>query len=816
MRTPIQARTADSTGAAATTEDRTSVEKVAARDSAPGRSVGRALPHDSAVRHVRGTANYIDDLPAPPGTVHVAPGAAGAGCGPIRSLDLSAVRSFPGVLAVLEAGDIPGRNDCSPAAGDDPILAEDAIRFPGEVVFAVVAETREIALRAARRACIEVESRPPRVTVDDGLAGGTDLLPPYGFERGNAASAVAAAAHRLEGTLRIGGQDHFYLEGQAALAVPGEDDEIRVFSSTQHPAEVQGLIARMLDIPDAAVICECRRMGGAFGGKESQAAQWACLAALAASTVGRPAKLRLDRDDDMAMTGKRHDLRAGFCCGLDASGVLAGVEIELAARCGCSVDLSLGVCDRTLFHADNAYYYPAATIRSRRLRTDTVSNTAFRGFGGPQGMIVAERMMDAAAITLGLDPLLVRKRNLYRPGRDTTPYGMTVDEHVLADMMSSLERTSDYASRQEAVARFNARGGSLRKGIALTPVKFGIAYTLLSLNQAGALVHVFVDGSVQVNHGGTEMGQGLYIKVAQVVADEFGVDIAKVRVTATRTDKVPNSPATAASSGSDLNGMAARLAARKIRRRLADLAARHFGVEPGTVSFANGRVGPGRGESGRLDTIPFGRLAALAFEERVSLSATGFFRTPKIGWNRDQRSGRPFLYFACGAACSEVTVDTETGEMRLDRVDILHDAGRSLNPAIDMGQIEGGFVQGLGWLTTEELVFDAWGRLLTHAPSTYKIPTCSDVPADFRVGLYRPGRNPEPTIHRSKAVGEPPLMLALSVFSAITHAVASLAPGKVPPLDAPATPEAILRAADALRPHRRWAPARAVGAAAAG
>ena len=748
--------------------------------------------------------------------MHLAPGAAGAGCGLIRSVDLSAVRSFPGVVAVLEAGDIPGRNDCSPAAGDDPILAGDAIRFPGEVVFAVVAETRDIARRAARRARIEVESRPPRVTVDDGLAQGTDLLPPYGFERGNAAAAIAAAPHRLEGSLRIGGQEHFYLEGQAALAVPGEDDEILVFSSTQHPAEVQGLVAGMLDIPDAAVVCECRRMGGAFGGKESQAAQWACLAALAARAVGRPAKFRLDRDDDMAMTGKRHDFRADFRCGLDTSGVLTGIEIDLAARCGCSVDLSKGVCDRALFHADNAYYYPAATINSRRLRTDTVSNTAFRGFGGPQGMIVAERAMDAAAITLGLDPLLVRKRNLYGPGRDTTPYGMTVKEHVLADIVGSLEQTSDYAARQEAAARFNLLGGPLRKGIALTPVKFGIAYTLLPLNQAGALVHVFTDGSVQVNHGGTEMGQGLYIKVAQVVAEELGVDIAQVRVTATRTDKVPNSPATAASSGSDLNGMAARLAARKIRRRLVDPAARHFGVEPEAISFANGRVCAARGEAGRLDTIPFGELAALAFEQRVSLSATGFFRTPKIGWNRDRRSGRPFLYFACGAACSEVTVDTETGEIRLDRVDILHDAGRSLNPAIDIGQIEGGFVQGLGWLTTEELVFDQWGQLLTHAPSTYKIPTCSDVPDDFRVELYQRGPNPEPTIYRSKAVGEPPLMLALSVFSAITHAVASLAPGRVPPLDAPATPEAILRAADALRHAHRRAPALAVEAPAAG
>ena len=764
----------------------------------PGASVGLALAHDSAARHVRGSAAYVDDLPEPAGTLHVAPGHAGAAArGPIRSIDLDAVRASPGVAAVLTAADIPGTNDCSPAFGDDPILAAGEILFHGQVVFAVVAATRDAARRAARRARIEVEARPPRVTVDDGLADGGEVLPPYEFLRGEPAAAIAAAPRRLAGSVRIGGQEHFYLEGQAALAVPGEDDEMRVHSSTQHPAEVQHLVARMLGAPDAAVVCECRRMGGAFGGKESQAAQWACLAALAAHVTGRPAKVRLDRDDDMAMTGKRHDFRVDWRCGFDRAGVLAGVDVELNARCGCSTDLSLGVNDRAMFHADNAYFYPAARIHSRRVRTDTVSNTAFRGFGGPQGMLFAERMMDAAAITLGLDPLVVRKRNLYGPGRDVTPYGMRIDEHVLPRIVRELERTSGYAARRRAIARFNlnmeARGGALRKGIALTPVKFGISFTLRQLNQAGALVHVFTDGSVQVNHGGTEMGQGLYVKVAQVVAEELGIGVDQVRLTATRTDKVPNAPPTAASAGSDLNGMAAREAARTIRRRLAALAARLFQVGRADVVFESGRVRVG------AETISFGELARLAFTERVSLSSTGYYATPKIAWDRDTSSGRPFLYFAGGAACSEVTVDTETGEMRVERVDILHDAGRSLNPAIDMGQIEGGFVQGMGWLTTEELVFDENARLLTHAPSTYKIPTCSDVPADFRVALFEPGRNREPTIHRSKAVGEPPLMLALSVFSAITDALASLAPGRVPPLDAPATPEAILRAADAMR-----------------
>ena len=455
------------------------------------------------------------------------------------------MRAAPGVLAVLTAADIPGVNDCSPAFGDDPILAADEVLFHGQVVFAVVAETRDAARSAVRLARIDVDSVAPRITVDDGLADGAEVLAPYEFRRGKPTPAIAAAAHRSEGRLRIGGQEHFYLEGQAALAVPGEDDEMRVHSSTQHPSEVQNLVAHMLGVPGAAVVCECRRMGGAFGGKESQAAQWACLAALAAHVTGRPAKVRLDRDDDMIMTGKRHDFRVDWRCGFDREGVLEGVDVELAGRCGYSADLSLGVNDRAMFHADNAYCYPAARIHSRRVRTDTVSNTAFRGFGGPQGTLFAERMMDAVAITLGLDPLGVRKRNLYASGRDVTPYGMRVDDHVVTRIVRRLERTSGYAARRRAIARFNARaeragaeragrarrGGTLRKGIALTPVKFGIAFTLKQLNQAGALVNVFTDGSVQVNHGGTEMGQGLYVKVAQVVAEELGVGIDRVRVT---------------------------------------------------------------------------------------------------------------------------------------------------------------------------------------------------------------------------------------------------------------------------------------------
>ena len=758
------------------------------------RSVGQALAHDSALWHVQGTARFIDDIPEPAALVHVAPGyAAHAAHGRITALDLDAVRAAPGVVAVLTAADIPGRNDCSPVFGDDPILAEERIAFHGQVVFAVAALSRDEARRACGQARIAVEEETPRVSVEAGLASGETVLPDYRFQRGEPLADMKRAPHTASGSLDIGGQEHFYLEGQVAMALPGEGGAMHVLSSTQHPTEIQHLVAAMLAKPDSDVVCECRRMGGAFGGKESQAAQWACLAALAASMTGSAAKLRLDRDDDMTMTGKRHDFRVDYSYGCDETGRLLAVDAALNARCGYSADLSMAVCDRAMFHADNAYYYPSARILSRRVRTDTVSNTAFRGFGGPQGMMLAERMMDDIACRLGLDPLDVRKRNLYGRGRDVTPYGMRVGDNTLSRLVRELEKTSGYRERRKDIAAFNENNRFLKKGMSLTPVKFGIAFTLKHLNQAGALVHVYTDGSVLVNHGGTEMGQGLHTKVAQVVAEEFGIDFDKVRITATKTDMVPNTTPTAASSGSDLNGMAAKRAAATIRDRMAALAGRLYQVPKAEVRFAGGMVAIGKRE------IPFAELAKTCFLERVSLSSTGYFATPKITWDRASASGRPFLYFAYGAACSEVTIDTLTGEMRVDRIDLLHDVGNSLNPAIDIGQIEGGFVQGMGWLTTEELVFDAKGRLTTHAPSTYKIPVASDVPEDFRVALWESKGNREATIYRSKAVGEPPLMLAISVFSAISNAIASLNPGRVPALDAPATPEAIARAVRSMR-----------------
>src|SRR6266436_378133 len=752
----------------------------------PLRVIGVPTRHDSAVRHVAGSALYVDDLREPAGTLHMAVGGAPAARGRIVRIDIDAVKRAPGVVAVLTAADIPGRNDVSPVMGDDPMFADGTVEFRDQVVFAVAAESRDLARRAVRLARIEIAAEAPLVTVDDALDADSHILPDYTFSKGDCAATLAASPRRVEGTLRIGGQEHFYLEGQVSLAIPGEDD-VTIYASTQHPSELQHIVAHVLGLPDAAITVEVRRMGGAFGGKESQAAQWAAIAALAARITGRPCKIRLDRDDDMTMTGKRHDFRVDYRAGFDGNGELAAVDIALASRCGYSADLSGAINDRAMFHADNAYCLPAARIVTNRMKTNTVSNTAFRGFGGPQGMLAIERILDHIAWTLGVDPLDLRKRNLYGPGRDMTPYGMQITDNIMPELIDTLERSCDYRARRTAIAEFNRASRFLKRGLALTPIKFGISFTTSFLNQAGALVHVYQDGSVHLNHGGTEMGQGLFVKVAQVVAEEFGIDLDHVRIMPTTTAKVPNTSATAASSGSDLNGMAARAAARTIKALLIAFASDKWEVPADLITFRDNRVLLGN------QSIAFPDLIREAYLGRISLSSTGFYRTPDIHWDARRATGRPFYYFAYGAACSEVMIDTLTGEMKVERVDILHDAGHSLNPAIDIGQIEGGFVQGMGWLTSEELVFDDQGRLLTHAPSTYKIPCASDVPADFRVALFD-GVNRENTIYRSKAVGEPPLMLAISVFAAIADAIHSLAPRCPVRLDAPATPESILHA----------------------
>ncbi len=752
--------------------------------------VHQPRPHDSAHKHVSGEAIYVDDIPIPPNALHAYLAPSTRAHAKLAKLDLTAVRGAPGVHAVLTPNDVPGDIDIGPVMPGDPVLAKDEIEYCGQAIFAVAADNVDLARAAARLAIVEYEDLPATLTAAAAFDQQSFVVPPSRLQRGDADAALARAPYRLQSTLEVGGQDHFYLEGQVALALPQEDGDMLVHSSTQHPSEVQKLVAKVLGRPAAAVTIEVRRMGGGFGGKETQAAQAACVAALLADATGRPVKLRLDRDDDMVMTGKRHDFTIRYDVGFDGDGVITGIKSDYLARCGMSPDLSGAIVDRALFHADNAYYLENADIGGYPCKTHTVSNTAFRGFGGPQGMLGIEHVVDEIARALGKDPLDIRRANLYRPGRDVTPYYQTIEDNILPELITELEESSEYRLRRAEIDTFNAANTILKRGIALTPVKFGISFTTTFLNQAGALLHVYTDGSVHLNHGGTEMGQGLYIKVAQVVAEELQIDVDNIKITATTTGKVPNTSATAASAGTDLNGMAAQAAARKIKGRLTEFAADYYNVPTNEIRFVTNRVQIG------ADYVDFPALVQLAYLNRVSLSATGYYRTPKIWYDRERARGRPFLYYAYGAAVSEAVIDTLTGEYRIVRADILHDVGQSLNPAIDISQIEGGYIQGLGWLTTEELWWDDRGALRTHAPSTYKIPTANDVPIDFRVNI-KPNVNREATIHRSKAVGEPPLMLAISAFLAIKDAIAAVSDGRLSPqLDAPATPERVIMAVE--------------------
>lgn len=780
-------------------------------------SIAKPLPHDAARLHVTGTARYVDDIPTPTGTLHLAFGVSDIAYGAITEMDLSAVRAAPGVVAVLTADDLPFANDVSPSIHDEPLLATGQVHYLGQPVFLVVADSHLNARKAARLGKLTYREDPAILTIDAALAADSRFEDgPRIWTKGDIDQALASAPLRLQGTITMGGQEHFYLEGQAALALPQEGGDMVVHSSTQHPTEIQHKVADALGQPMHAVRCEVRRMGGGFGGKESQGNALAVACAVAARATGQPCKMRYDRDDDMMITGKRHDFRITYDVGFDADGVLQGVDFVQMTRCGWALDLSLPVADRAMLHADNAYHLPAARITSHRLKTNTQSATAFRGFGGPQGVLGIERVMDDVAAHLGLDPVVLRQRNYYaamgtgglsaphaaRPpegiseqkkvgATQTTPYHMPVTDFILHEMTEALLVTSDYHHRRAAIANWNAANTILKKGIAFSPVKFGISFTLSHLNQAGALVHVYQDGSVHMNHGGTEMGQGLFQKVAQVAASRFGIDVAAVKITATDTGKVPNTSATAASSGSDLNGMAVANACDTIRDRIAACLAELHQASVEHVRFEGGQVHVG-GES-----MSFAQAAQTAYLNRVSLSATGFYKTPGLSWDRIKGSGTPFFYFAQGAAVTEVVIDTLTGENRILRTDILHDAGASLNPALDIGQIEGGYVQGAGWLTTEELVWDDAGRLRTHAPSTYKIPACSDRPDVFNVALWD-APNPAQTIYRSKAVGEPPFMLGISAFLALSDAVRACGPHN-PDLQAPATAEQVLAAVQRAR-----------------
>jgi xanthine dehydrogenase large subunit len=751
--------------------------------------VGLGKAHESARLHVLGQADYTDDIPEVRGTLHAALGLSAKAHARIVNIDFAGVLASRGVRAVLTAKDIPGTNDCGPIIHDDPILADGLVQYIGQPIFVVIADSHDLARRAVRKVKVEYEELPAILTPQAARAAGSFVLPPMRLTRGDAETAFERAPNRVKGELYVGGQEQFYLEGQISYALPQENDGMLVLCSTQHPSEMQHVVAHALNVHSHNVVVECRRMGGGFGGKESQSALWAACAAIAAKRLNRAVKLRADRDDDMMVTGKRHCFHYLYEVGYDDSGRIVAAKVDMVSRAGFSADLSGPVATRAICHFDNTYYLSDCDIRAAAGKTNTQSNTAFRGFGGPQGAIAIEYIIDEIARNLGQDALDIRKLNFYdKIDRNVTPYGQPVVDNVIHELVAQLEETSEYRARRQAIEAYNATSPVLKKGLALTPLKFGIAFNVTHLNQAGALVHVYVDGSILVNHGGTEMGQGVNTKVMQVVAHELGVDLTRVRIAATNTSKVANTSATAASTGADLNGKAAQDAARQIRERLAAFAARQYGGAADDVRFVADTVFANGQE------VPFGELVAKAYLARVQLWSDGFYATPNLSWDAKSMTGNPFFYFAYGAAVSEVVIDTLTGEWKLLRVDALYDAGNSLNPAIDIGQVEGAFIQGMGWLTTEELWWNGQGKLMTHAPSTYKIPGVSDCPEAFNVRLFE-NRNVADSIHRSKAVGEPPLLLPFSVFLAIRDAISAVGGHKVnPPLRAPATSEAILDA----------------------
>ena len=767
--------------------------------------VGKSVKHESADKHVSGEAVYVDDRLEFPNQLHVYARMSDRAHARILSIDTAPCYAIPGVAIAITSKDVPGQLDIGPVVAGDPLLADGKVEYVGQVVLAVGADSLETARKAAMAAIIEYEDLEPVLDVVDALHKKHFVLDSHQHKIGDSAAELATAPQRLQGSLHIGGQEHFYLETQISSVMPSEDGGMIVYTSTQNATEVQKLVAEVLGVPMHKIVIDMRRMGGGFGGKETQAAGPACLCAVIAHLTGRPTKMRLPRMEDMSITGKRHPFYVEYDVGFDDDGLLHGIQIELAGNCGYSPDLSGSIVDRAMFHADNAYFLGNATINGHRCKTNTASNTAYRGFGGPQGMVAIEEIMDAVARKLGKDPLEVRKLNYYgKDERNVTHYHQTVEHNVIHEMTAELEESSEYAKRREEIRAFNAKSPVLKKGLALTPVKFGISFTATFLNQAGALIHIYTDGSIHLNHGGTEMGQGLNTKVAQIVAEVLQVDISRIQITATNTDKVPNTSPTAASSGADLNGKAAQNAAETLKQRLVDFLVREYRVTAEDVEFRNSQVRV------RDLFLSFEEVIQKAYFAQVSLSSTGFYRTPKIYYDRDKAAGRPFYYFAYGAACAEVIVDTLTGEYKMLRTDILHDVGASLNPAIDIGQVEGAFVQGMGWLTMEELVWNGKGKLMTNGPASYKIPAIADMPLDLRVKLVENRKNPEDTVFHSKAVGEPPFMLGIAVWCAIKDAVASLADYKVQPnIDAPATPERVLWGVEQLKKLQQTAKAAA-------
>ena len=744
-------------------------------------------PHESGPKHVSGYANYIDDIVEPKGTLYGAIGYSKKAYAIIKKLDLRKVWKSEGVVSVVTSADISGRNDVGAVHDGDPIFT-NKVEYYGQPLFAVAATSTELARKAILKARVTYKTLKPVIDIREALRKKLFVLKGKKIKRGNPSKKISKAKNYLKNSFTLGSQEHFYLEGQIAFVIPQEDNDFKVFSSTQHPSETQQIIAKMLDQKNNTINVEVRRIGGGFGGKETQSFIFAAICTLLSKKTKFPVKLRMDRDDDIIITGKRHDFHADYEVGFNHQGIIEGVKIKLASRCGISPDLSGAINSRALLHIDNAYYLSDISVENYLCKTNTSSSTAFRGFGGNQGMMIIENVVDNVARYLKKDPAEIRKINFYQKNKkNVTHYGMKIEDNVINEIFIKLIKSSNYKNRRLNIKKFNLKNRYLKKGLAITPVKFGISFTTTHLNQAGALVHIYhADSSIHVSTGAIEMGQGTYTKIAQLVANEFGLPFNKIKVSSTRTDKVPNTSASAASSTTDLNGAAAINAVNKIKQNLALFVKKKYKLKINEVIYKNSKVK----FKGKI--FSFSSLIKEAYLNRVSLSSSGFYSTPKIHFNNKTFLGRPFLYFAYGAAISEVLIDTLTGENKTMRVDILHDHGRAINPAIEKGQIEGGFVQGAGWLTIEEVNWKSNGQLTTHSPSTYKIPAVNDMPEKFNIEIFK-NLNRENVVNKSKTTGEPPLMLAMSVFFAIKDAISSVGNYKIiPQLDAPATPEAIL------------------------
>ena len=748
----------------------------------------KSIAHDSAAKHVSGLAKYTDDISEPLNTLYGAIGWSKNAHAKIKRIDLDAVKNSEGVVSIVTHSDIPGRNDVGPVFDGDPIFPKDKVEYYGQPLFAVAATSMEFARKAVLKAKVFYQDLNPIVTIDDALKKNSLLFKPRIIKKGNPNQKIEKSKNKIKGNFTTGSQEHFYLEGQVAFVIPKEDNNYRVYSSTQHPSETQQIIAKMLNQKSNSIDVLVRRIGGGFGGKETNFMTSAICALLSHKTK-KPIKLRLDRDDDIIITGKRHDFYSDYEVGFDDDGCINGLKLKLASRCGMSPDLSLAINERALLHIDNAYCLTDLEIKNYLCKTNTASSTAFRGFGGNQGMMAIENIIDNIARHLKKDPSEVRKRNFYgKKNRNITHYGMKITDNIINEIFDDLKTKSNYKKRYSEIKKFNQKNKFKKKGIAITPVKFGISFTTIHLNQAGALVHVYTDGSIHMNHGGIEMGQGTHTKIAQLVANSFGLPYEKVQISSTNTSKVPNTSASAASSTTDLNGAATLNAVSKIKSNLNNFIKKKYKIFSKTEPlYKNGNIYIGN----RI--FNFEHIIKEAYLNRISLSSSGFYSTPKINFNKKTFKGRPFYYFCYGAAVTEVTIDTLTGESVLDRVDILHDVGNAINPALERGQIEGGFVQGQGWLTMEEVVWDKSGKIKTFSPSTYKIPAINDIPTKFNVEIFKKGLNVEKVVNKAKTTGEPPLMLAMSVFFAIKDAIASTVNyNKAPVINAPATPEKIL------------------------